>query len=171
MTAGKAGCRDCSHPQSVPKWLYSRAMQARDRCENTRNKAYERYGARGIQLKFRSPMAMALWVQDNLGLHKELELDRLDNEGHYEAGNLRYLTRKQNQANTRKRRLTPAMHLFRQKHPEIKYADATLVRLIGEGLTDAEIIERYNRPSSKPKGVYGTFSTPDPVIASQSRDS
>jgi hypothetical protein len=113
---------------------------------------------------------MALWVQENLGLHKDKELDRIDNEGHYEAGNLRYVTPAQNLANSRKQKVSAEFHAFRQEHPEIRYADATLRRLLLQGMTPEQIIERYNRPSAKPKGVYGTFSTPDPDIASRLRE-
>jgi hypothetical protein len=52
-------------------------------------------------------------------------------------------------------------------YPEVKYADATLKRLMYH-FTDAEIADRFfNLPSCKPKGVYGTFSTPDPSIVSR----
>ena len=59
------------------------------------------------------------------------------------------------------------MFRFRQRHPEVRYADSTLCHMISKGFSDAEIIKRFNTPSSKPKGVYGTFSTPDPDIVSQ----
>ena len=106
-----------------------------------------------------------------MGLAKDMELDRIDNNGHYEPGNIRYVNKKINMNNTRRRRLTPAMHAFRQRHPNIKYADATLVRMIGENMTDEQIIAAYHKGSCKPKGVYGTFSTPDPDILSLSKDS
>jgi hypothetical protein len=143
---------------------------AKDRCTNSRNKAFSDYGGRGIQFKFANPVAMALWVQENLGLHPELELDRIDNDGHYEPGNLRYLNSFQNQSNTRRRRLNATMHAFRQRHPEIKYADSTLRYLLGRRMTDEEIIARFHRKSNKPKGVFGTYSMPDPVIASLCKD-
>ena len=38
--------------------------------------------------------------------------------------------------------------------------------MIARGLTDEQIVERFHRPSRKPKGVYGTFSTLDPEIVS-----
>ena len=44
---------------------------------------------------------------------------------------------------------------------------ATAVRLAdGLGFTAEAIVERYNKPSDKPKGVYGTYSTADPEIVS-----
>ena len=114
---------------------------------------------------------MAVWVMENLGLDRDKELDRIDNDGHYEPGNIRLSTGSQNLAHTRKRPISPEVHRFREMHPEVRYADATLARLIGIGLTFPEIVQRFYLPSQKPKGVYGTFSTPDPFIASLSKDS
>ena len=123
-----------------------------------------------IRFIFSSPTAMAVWVQENLGLHPDMEIDRINNEGHYEAGNLRWSTRSENQCNTRGIRSTAMMHKFRQDYPCIKYSDATICRLFAEGKTADEIVDRYNRQSCKPKGVYGTYSIPDPYIASLSKD-
>jgi hypothetical protein len=112
-----------------------------------------------------------LWIKENLGIHKDMELDRIDNDGHYEAGNLRWSTRRQNGSHTRKRPLAQAMHRFRQLYPDVRYADSTLTRLIGLGMAFEEIEDRFhNLPSTKPKGKYGTFSTPDHFIASLHKD-
>jgi hypothetical protein len=120
---------------------------------------------------FETPLAMALWIQKNLGLHKTMQIDRIDNSRHYEPGNLRYATSKQNQSNTRSPRWNAMMHSFRMRHPEIRYADSTLRGMFIRGLTEDQIIKRFYQHSYKPKGVYGTFSTPDPVIASLLKDS
>lgn len=166
-----AGCRSCGNPRSAPKWLVSRCIAAKGRCTNPADPRWKDYGTRGIEFRFSGPTAMAVWIMENLGLDRELTIDRIDNSGHYEPGNLRLTNRRVQTSNTRKRRLTPAMHAFRQEHPDVKYADATLIRLIGKGLSWEKIVDRYyNLPSSKPKGVYGTFSTPDPVIASLRKD-
>lgn len=167
----QAGCRSCGSPRAAPKWLVMRAISAKQRCTNPNDSAYDRYGGRGIQFRFESPTAMAVWVQSNLGLHKDCELDRINNDGHYEPGNLRYLTRSQNQSNTRKPRVNSKLHQFRQLHPSIRYADATLRKMIALGMSFEEIVTRFWQESAKPKGVYGTFSTADPVIASLSKDS
>jgi hypothetical protein len=62
------------------------------------------------------------------------------------------------------------MHKFRIDFPDIRYSDSTLRGLFWAGMTAEQIVERYNRPSAKPKGKYGTYSTPDPTIASLVRD-
>jgi len=174
LKRGTAGCRKCGRRDAlgrealiVPRWLYRRAQAAEQRCINPNDANYARYGARGIEFRFASARAMARWIQDNLGLERQKEIDRIDNDGHYEAGNLRWASRAQNVANSRKSKVTLMFHRFRLEHPEIRYADATLRRLFLEGLTTEQIIERYHRPSCKPKGVYGTFSMPDLDIVSQ----
>jgi hypothetical protein len=153
----------------APKWLYRRAQAAQQRCTNPNGSHFARYGGRGIEFRFDSPRAMAEWVTANLGLQKEMEIDRIDNDGHYEAGNLRWAHPALNVANSTKAKVSAEFHTFRMEHPEVRYADATLRRLLLKGMTFEEIRERYQKPSRKPKGVYGTFSTPDPTIASQSK--
>jgi hypothetical protein len=165
----QAGCRKCDNYAQAPKWLALRCNGAKQRCENEKNQAYERYGARGIKFKFDSPMDMAVWIAGNLGLDRTKQIDRIDNNGHYEKGNLRLVTPNVNQCNTRGFRATALMHKFRMEYPEIKYADATIVNLLVRGLSFVEIAERFMKKSNKPKGVYGTYSTPDPVIASLSQ--
>lgn len=100
---GTAGCRQCGHPRRAPKWLVQRASAAKDRCTNARNRRYSDYGGRGIEFRFSAPIEMAVWIQENLGLHRSLQIDRINNDGHYEPGNLRYVTPKQNMGNRRRR--------------------------------------------------------------------
>jgi hypothetical protein len=103
---------------------------------------------------------------DNLGIPEGYQLDRIDNEGHYEPGNLRWSTPQQNMAHYRRTKASPTFHKFRQDYPGVLYADSTLRKLLCMGLTPEQIAERWNLPSCKPKGVYGTFSQPDHFIVS-----
>jgi hypothetical protein len=162
-----AGCRICDKPRRAPKWLTARTGAAKDRCENPNNPSYADYGGRGIRFCFKGPTDMALWLMEHFDCtDRRMQIDRINNNGNYEPGNLRMTTPSINQTNTR-HQLKIKMLRFRQKHPEIRYADTTLCHLISQGFSDAEIVERFNKPSCKPKGVYGTFSTPDPDIVSQ----
>jgi hypothetical protein len=115
---------------------------------------------------------MAVWVQDNLGLKKDYSLDRINNNGHYEPGNLRWATQTQQVCNARLKRkpIRAMMHSFKLKHPEVAYADSTLLNLLSRGFSTEQIIRRFNQKSVKPKGVYGIYSTADPDIASQLKD-
>ena len=166
LRAGKTqGCQSCRQKCGAPAWLLRRLEAARQRCTNPNDRGYKRYGARGVQFRFPSVAQAAVWVANNLGLHKDKELDRIDNSGHYEPGNLRWVTRRQNIAN-QDRAKSKEFHLFRSMHPEVRYADNTLRNLLRKGLSFDQIVERWNRPSDKPKGVYGICSTADPAIVS-----
>lgn len=167
------GCRACNQPVRFPKWLYKRMQAAQQRCTNPNDGRYADYGERGITFDFATPAEAALWVQEHLGLPenpKLVEIDRIDNDKGYAPGNLRWLSSRHNMMN-RRSQLTVNMHRFRTEHPDVLYADATLKRMIGLGMTDQQIMEQWQKPSAKPKGKYGTFSTPDPEIVSLLRDS
>ena len=183
LVRGKTkGCQSCSqtiHP--MHNWLSKRLHAAHNRCVNPRYRQYSNYGGRGITFDFPSVPEAIRWVLDNLALPEEpdrkIEIDRIDNDKGYAPGNLRFAPRSTNQINRRITRSSEvkgirapnveAIHLFRKMYPEVKYADATLKRLMYH-FTDAEIADRFfNLPSCKPKGVYGTFSTPDPSIVSR----
>lgn len=163
------GCQKCSQPRAVPQWLDQRLTAAKQRCTNPNDPAYPSYGGRGIEFRFPSVKAAAVWVLENLGAHREKELDRRNNDGHYEPGNLRWVSKPANLAN-RGKRTTVRLYEFRTMYPEVRYADNTLRRMIASGMTPAQIAQRWRTPSCKPKGVYGTFSTPDHDTVSQCRD-
>lgn len=159
----RSACPICKPrcPVTVPLWLYRRCQGQKARCCNPRSPSFGRYGARGIEFRFKSPNAAAHWVAENLGVaDRSMELDRKDNDGHYEPGNLRWAKPVENQNNTRKTKGERRARFvaFRREYPEVRYADATLHRLIGQGMTDQQIVDRWNTPSYKPKGKYGTFS-------------
>ncbi|WP_232203387.1 hypothetical protein, partial [Selenomonas sp. FOBRC6] len=64
-----------------------------------------------------------------------MELDRIDTNGNYTKGNLRFVPRAQNQAN---RRIT-VLSEFRQEY--WPYCRAVVTRKLSEGMTRAEIIK------------------------------
>jgi len=154
-------CPHCNprEPVTVPKWLYSRCQAQMQRCRNPNDDAFARYGARGIEFRFQSANAASVWVLENLGApSRAMCLDRIDNNKHYEPGNLRWVTPLENSNNTRKTGARSRFASFRKAYPSVRYADATLTRLILRGLTDEEISARWLLPSNKPKGKYGTCS-------------
>jgi len=81
---------------------YYVAFGAWGRCNNKKDAAYADYGGRGIKCLFDGPEDMALWLVNHFPRpSKGLVLDRADNNGNYEKGNLRWVTKKQSLNNRR----------------------------------------------------------------------
>ena len=72
------------------------------RCNNPKVHNYTRYGARGIKNKFKSLDDFRGYVLNELRVDpRGLQIDRIDNDGHYEKGNIRFITCKENCNNRR----------------------------------------------------------------------
>lgn len=84
---------------------------AKGRCIYRRNKSFKNYGGRGIQFRFKS-FAQFLKAVGKRPSRKHV-LDRIDNDGHYEPGNVRWATRSQSVKN---RRSTKRMHEASRKN-------------------------------------------------------
>lgn len=89
----------------VDRRLQKRVNDWFQRCNNPNSQSYRNYGARGIECRFQSVKEGVEWVKEHLPhpTYLKLDVDREDNDGHYEAGNLRLVTRKVNLANRRQR--------------------------------------------------------------------
>jgi hypothetical protein len=73
--------------------LYSTWVNVLDRCENPANHSYRNYGGRGIRVwePWREdPTPFIDWIEQNLGPRPSPEhsINRIDNDGNYEPGNL-----------------------------------------------------------------------------------
>jgi len=76
-----------------------------------------------------------MWILKNCpNVKRELELDRIDNNGNYEPGNLRFVPRELNQAN-RRRTVIP---FFSQT--EWPYGRTVVSRMLSMGMTREEIL-------------------------------
>lgn len=75
---------------------------AKQRCTNVKHKNYIEYGGRGIE--FRLPPIGKFWAELGATWFKGATLERIDNNGHYELGNVRWATRKEQCLNTRNSR-------------------------------------------------------------------
>lgn len=84
--------------------IYSNYNQMMQRCYNKNNKNYNYCGKRGISVYKEwvdSPEKYILWVKENLGPKLSgFSIDRINNDGNYEPGNLRWATRHEQAQNT-----------------------------------------------------------------------
>lgn len=85
------------------KLLQKRVNAMRQRCTNPRDASYHNYGGRGIEFRFSSVKVAVEYILSSLPAptYIGLDIDREDNNGHYEPGNLKLSTRKENAANKR----------------------------------------------------------------------
>ena len=77
-----------------------------ERCENKNCKSYKNYGGRGISIsdEFRDSKTFIKYILETLGPRPENHsIDRINPNGNYERGNLRWATAKEQQWNKIKR--------------------------------------------------------------------
>ena len=82
-----------SHP------VYAVYYGAKARCQNPNHSSWERYGGRGIE--FRLPPFAEFWEIMGASWFEGASIDRIDNDGHYEIGNVRWATDAQQGFNRR----------------------------------------------------------------------
>lgn len=100
-------CDDCwrtAYPSRLTHGMrhtpeYAAYCTAYQRCNNHKNARYYRYGARGIEFRFSNFDDFF----DEVGERPDgYVLDRIDNNGHYEKGNLQWCTKSQSIRNSSK---------------------------------------------------------------------
>lgn len=90
-------------PRAKPKSEYTAYTSAKGRCNNPNNNRYKDYGGRGIEFRFTDFEEFYAEVGDKPS--PKHSLDRIDNDGHYEKGNVRWATPIEQGRNRQKVRL------------------------------------------------------------------
>ena len=122
VSGNSTRCRNCANKEKgskgikhgksrVGKWtyLYRRWASMKRVCHNQHVKEYEHYGGRGIQMYepwLDSFEQFEAYVIEAIGNRPQgMTLDRIDNDGHYEPGNIRWATMQTQCRNRRSTRL------------------------------------------------------------------
>jgi len=127
------------------------------RCTDENQLWYMRYGGRGIRVHeaWLDPAAYIAYVETELGPNPApgYSIDRIDNDGHYEPGNLRWATRSQQNAN-QSQRVLPNYPTGQSGRRGIRFIAKT-------GRFQARV-SRNGRDR-----VLGTFATVDEAVAAR----
>ena len=92
-----------NHHSTINRYLRHLFNNMKQRCCNLKRKDYERYGGRGIKVIFQSANEFIEYVVNVLQIDpRDLQIDRINNDGNYEKGNIRFVTAKENMQNQRR---------------------------------------------------------------------
>jgi len=86
-------------------WLYARWVEMKQRCHNKNHKSYSNYGGRGIGVceEWRKDFWAYAEHMDSLeGYQDGFTVDRINNDGDYSPGNLRWSSRRTQVLNRRR---------------------------------------------------------------------
>ncbi|PWT76402.1 MAG: hypothetical protein C5B59_06665 [Bacteroidetes bacterium] len=91
------------HKSPMLRELYVIYKLAKRRCQKVDDKDFSRYGGRGIEFRFESfsDFVSATGYRPS----KKHTLDRINNNGHYEKGNLKWSTRREQMGNIERKNL------------------------------------------------------------------
>ena len=112
---------------------------AKQRCESPSNIMYPEYGGRGIRFCFDSVNDACLYMMSLGPMDRSKEIDRIDTNGNYAPGNLRWATRSENCSNQRRNVLS------RWDQRYWPYTRTVVLKKLSRGETREQIIEDAKR--------------------------
>lgn len=95
-------CPDLKSLQAKNKQEHGIWTMMHVRCKNPNHVAYKHYGGRGISVCERWEKFEHFFADIGKRPSKNHSIDRIDNDGNYEPGNVRWATSKEQRANQRK---------------------------------------------------------------------
>lgn len=127
---------------------------AKQRCTNPESVAYKDYGGRGIKFYFSSIEEAARYMVEEHGARPSSahSIDRIDNDRHYEPGNLRWATRGEQARNKRMYRGSvygTRMTRLCAARPDYTYEG--LRRYVLLGWSDEDIISMKKPSGGRPR--------------------
>lgn len=141
----RAGLLNVTHGMAgTPE--YTAYLHARERCTKPNTHQYEDYGGRGIEFRFSS---FEEFIAD-VGRKPEpkLTIDRINNDGHYEKGNVRWGTREQQMRNSRQAVMLTALgrtQCIRDWSREIGISETTIRLRKRRGMCDLCVLTAPRR--------------------------
>lgn len=88
--------------QTIKGYLRRLFSAMKTRCNNSRVKDYKYYGGRGIKVKFTCGEFVDYVINILRVDPRKLTIDRINNNGNYKPGNIRFVTRAENNRNKSK---------------------------------------------------------------------
>lgn len=180
---GTKRCRNCSsysgagekkhghschavEPGTVEAKCYYTWQAMKRRCLNPSDKRFQDYGGRGIQVCERWRESYQAFLAD-MGLPPSLkhQIDRRDNDGHYEPGNCAWVGREDNARNKRNNRMIAA---FGKTQALVEWAAETgvrretIARRLDRGMLPEDALSPKLRKPGKTRAVIcpaGTFDS------------
>ena len=129
--------------------LYQRWVAIRSRCNNANSQNYKSYGGRGIFLseEFKNYVTFVDYIKSLPDFNLDNSIDRINNDGGYERGNLKFSNRYEQSNNQRKtvfvsfggERISACN--FTRLYIK-KFLSQQVARLARKGFTGEQIIQR-----------------------------